>query len=104
MHALTILFTPLALHGLVYPVVSLGPTIGHLCCSGGVADPSNTCKGKGLNSFCCTALQNNIFNGCDPIKDFPTGRFVADFVPNANCTFPSVDVPSETATGFIGCA
>ncbi|KAK2043197.1 hypothetical protein LZ31DRAFT_555472 [Colletotrichum somersetense] len=32
------------------------PVTGPLCCGQGVADPTNTCSGKGLNSFCVSFL------------------------------------------------
>ncbi|KAK2052895.1 hypothetical protein LY76DRAFT_525770, partial [Colletotrichum caudatum] len=72
------------------------PKIGGVCCtSDGTADPSETCSGKGLNSFCCSNIASFRGNGCDGVSSFPVGRFVQAFPPTNNTC---------GGGGFIGCA
>ncbi|KAK2031665.1 hypothetical protein LX32DRAFT_262742 [Colletotrichum zoysiae] len=71
------------------------PKTGGVCCAGGTADPSGTCSGKGLNSFCCSSIASFTGNGCDRVTAFPVGRFVQAFPPTNNTC---------GGGGFIGCA
>ncbi|KAK2048786.1 hypothetical protein LZ31DRAFT_563093 [Colletotrichum somersetense] len=81
--------------------VPVTPRTGGVCCSAnGVADPSGTCAGAKLNSYCCSAFPNFEGSGCDGhgINGFPTGRTVQSFPPGGNdgkvCGF----------LGFVACA
>ncbi|KAK2056009.1 hypothetical protein LY76DRAFT_595507 [Colletotrichum caudatum] len=109
----------------VAPVAVLGavlsagdPQTGQLCCtSNGVADPSGTCKGMGLNSFACESFAKNddpAFagesspkGGCDKprVAPFTVGRDVKGFVAGSK---DAINVgpngEGDTLTGFIGCA
>ncbi|KAK1993456.1 hypothetical protein LX36DRAFT_251812 [Colletotrichum falcatum] len=72
------------------------PRTGGQCCDAfGVADPSETCKTKGLNSYCCNNRMSNVGTGCDGVPFFSIGRDVVAFPPGG---------PSCTGGGFIGCA
>ncbi|KAK1948749.1 hypothetical protein LY78DRAFT_622756 [Colletotrichum sublineola] len=78
------------------PVV---PEIGQQCCNDeGIADPTETCSGMGLFSFCCNNDPNFLNNGCDGVQSFFVGRNVKGFpATNNSCSV-------NGATGFIGCA
>ncbi|KAK2054756.1 hypothetical protein LY76DRAFT_579363 [Colletotrichum caudatum] len=108
-YSLVFLFAPVTVLALgIRPILGAGrigrrpsgptvarPLTGPLCCGQGVADPTNTCSGKKLNSFCCSDQRNNVGTGCDNLAKFPVGREVL--------AFASSDVVCD-GTGFIGCA
>ncbi|KAK1973690.1 hypothetical protein LZ30DRAFT_775746 [Colletotrichum cereale] len=57
------------------------------CCNGGVSDPSNSCKKKGQNSFCCSGIPADEGHGCDIFQEtFPTGRNVLSAAQEVGCT------------------
>ncbi|KAK1561262.1 uncharacterized protein LY79DRAFT_531715 [Colletotrichum navitas] len=71
------------------------PETGPLCCGQSVADPTNTCSGLNLNSFCCSDRPSNVGIGCNNLARFPVGRQVQ--------AFASSEVLCD-GVGFIGCA
>ncbi|TLS30425.1 hypothetical protein PpBr36_02326 [Pyricularia pennisetigena] len=86
------------------PLGPMVPVTGEICCHHqGTPDPSEHCKNKGLNSYCCSDYLNNVrveyLGGCDRYKTFTTGRTVTSVVPGGtlNCI-------AGTRRGFIGCA
>ncbi|WDK09356.1 hypothetical protein CGRA01v4_00634 [Colletotrichum graminicola] len=100
-----ILFTPLSL---LAGLVTAGPLAqslqsresGFLCCNAGVADPSNSCKSKGQNSFCCSGIPADQGSGCDIFPDsFPTGRNVLSAAQEVDC-----EVNEFTSSCNIGCS
>ncbi|TLS22779.1 uncharacterized protein PpBr36_06728 [Pyricularia pennisetigena] len=81
----------------VSPNNPVTPRTGGLCCSSaGVPDPTNTCKDKGLHSYCCTPKSSFTGRGCDGLgPQAGVGRYVQAFPPQKGaCGF----------TAFIGCA
>ncbi|KAK2022132.1 hypothetical protein LX32DRAFT_710935 [Colletotrichum zoysiae] len=83
----------------------------------GVADPSGTCKGMGLNSFACESFAKNnappfagdstTKKGCDKpeLSGFPVGRDVKGFVASSKDTIPvGPDQIGNSFTAWIGCA
>ncbi|KAK1993208.1 hypothetical protein LX36DRAFT_661724 [Colletotrichum falcatum] len=80
---------------------------GQLCCDSGIPDPTGTCKGKNLNSYCCSNRGNDgndIEGGCDNLIRFNVGRDVMMQAGNSpQCNFTGAD-SGATYFGFIGCA
>ncbi|KAK2033196.1 hypothetical protein LX32DRAFT_635605 [Colletotrichum zoysiae] len=83
------------------------PVTGQICCDpNGSPDPTGTCKGKNLNSYCCTSYANDGTDriaGCDDLLRFKTGRNVLATAGNADvCAY--TNKAGNVMTGFIGCA
>ncbi|TLD11144.1 hypothetical protein PgNI_05488 [Pyricularia grisea] len=79
-------------------------TTGPLCCDKGTGDDSETCKKKGMNSYCCSNERNDRDGGCDGNEIFVAGRTVKAYVATDNCKRDSAWYPNTTFVGFIGCA
>ncbi|KAH8845330.1 hypothetical protein MCOR27_007654 [Pyricularia oryzae] len=118
MHAtfITFLIAPLVVFGASSFTVGFGSTGGR-CCRDGVADPSNTCKNLGLNSYACSDYSSSApkepgpkfgdkpKGGCDQpeIHNFPTGRDVKTFVVGSTVNVTDA-ATGNIEVGFIGCA
>ncbi|KAK2036252.1 hypothetical protein LZ31DRAFT_484279 [Colletotrichum somersetense] len=114
-------FAPAAVLGVgisANPISAGNPQTGQFCCtSNGVADPSGTCKGMGLNSFACESFAKNSDpalagdstskGGCDKpeLSAFPVGRNVKGFVASSKDSIPiGPDQIGNSFTAWIGCA
>ncbi|KAI6352766.1 hypothetical protein MCOR25_009309 [Pyricularia grisea] len=84
--------------------ITINPGTGELCCDHGTPDDSKTCKGLGLNSYCCSQARNNNRGGCDPprIEIFNVGRTVTSYVSGGTCK--RTDSEKNVYNAFIGCA
>ncbi|KAK1976806.1 hypothetical protein LZ30DRAFT_733639 [Colletotrichum cereale] len=95
------------------------PTKGEVCCDAGIADPSGTCKGMGLNAYGCCDIANDQDDfplaGCDRTPQYPTGRKVEGFVAGSGDGRVSriisgprrgnmIGSLGDNFVGFIGCA
>ncbi|KAK1995675.1 hypothetical protein LX36DRAFT_659401 [Colletotrichum falcatum] len=80
------------------------PSTGQICCDQGIADPSETCKKQGLNSYCCSdrANDDSSRDGCDFLARFEVGRDVKSIVTGLTCE--TEGALGDTIVGFGGCA